>query len=360
MTNLEADPVEVDGAATDCYGPEFLVLQPRTVPLGGIRALPVSRTLPHREISLIGAWCFLDSFQSDGKSPMEVLPHPHTALQTVTWPFSGTIRHRDSLGSDLTVKPGELNLMTAGAGVSHSEFSSPGQPLSGVQLWVALPDGPDLGPALFENVSDLPVLEGEGWKATVFVGELGAAISPATIFTPLVGAEILMEPGATAELPLNPAWEHGVLAASGSVSLGEPVQEYIRDRAKPDGPSLSTSEQARGTLHSEHLAYLGLKREALTLTAGDEGARIILIGGEPFTEPVVMFWNFIGRNHEQIADAAGAWASEWQDEAEPLGELEHARFGLVPGHGRDHIPGPSIPPVRMQPRRSKHTGGSSK
>ncbi|HLS01910.1 MAG TPA: pirin family protein [Beutenbergiaceae bacterium] len=311
MTNLEANPTAHTGRAADCHGPEVTVIEPRTVPLGGVRAIPVRRTLPHRNLSLIGAWCFLDQFSST--EPMTVLPHPHTGLQTVTWPISGEIRHRDSLGNDVRVRPGELNLMTAGWGVSHSEFSQPD--LSGVQLWLALPTGPDSGEALFEQVRDLPVVTGPDWEFTVFIGDLAGASSPATVFSPLVGADGRLGPNAQVTLPLNPEFEHGILVFDGDLP--------------PHGEG--------------NLIYLGLNRESFTFTAGANGARVILIGGEPFTEPVVMFWNFIGRSHDDVAKAADSWARE-----------RASRFGVVPGHGSDHIPGPAIPPVRLRPRRSPH------
>lgn len=314
MTNLEADPAEHKGTARDCHGPEVTVIEPRTVPLGGVRAIPVRRTLPHRDLSLIGAWCFADQFASD--EPMTVLPHPHTGLQTVTWPIDGEIRHRDSLGNDVMVRPGELNLMTAGWGVSHSEFSTPNARLSGVQLWLALPPGVDQGEASFEQVRDLPTVAGQGWQFTVFIGSLAEVTSPATVFTPLVGADGRVEPGATVTLPLNPEFEHGILVFDGEIQLDTPVAEG-------------------------HLAYLGLRRDSVTFTAGAQGARVVLIGGEPFTDPVVMFWNFIGSSHEDVAQAANAWARD-----------RHTRFGVVPGHGDEYIPGPPLPPVRLRPRRN--------
>ena len=345
MTNLDADPREHAGGAADCSGPEFKVIQPRTVPLGGIRAMPVRRTLPHRELSLIGAWCFLDQFTSDGGAAMTVLPHPHTALQTVTWPVTGEIHHRDSLGNDIHVRPGELNLMTAGRGVSHSEFSREGAPLTGVQLWLALPDGPDTGQAQFEQITDLPELTGKGWALTVFIGELGGARSPAATYSPLVGADGRIDPGVEVTLPLNPEWEHGVLVFDGEIHTHEEVQEYYTDPAAANDTDDAVSD---GALSEGHLAYVGLGRSEITFTAGPQGARIILIGGEPFTEPVVMFWNFIGRTHEEIAEAAAAWARDWNGGG-------NERYGKVPGHGDEYIPGPDLPPVRLRPRRSPHT-----
>lgn len=345
MTNLDAHPQEHAGTAAACRGPELKVFQPRTVPLGGIRAMPVRRTLPHRELSLIGAWCFLDQFAGDGEAAMTVLPHPHTALQTVTWPITGEIRHRDSLGNDIHVRPGELNLMTAGAGVSHSEFSRPGDALTGVQLWLALPSGPDTAAAAFEQVTDLPCVVGEGWEFTVFIGELAGARSPATTHTPLLGADGALAPGAEVELPLDPAWEHGLLVFGGEIHTHEEIEEYFADRATPADDAIGD-----GAIGEGHLAYFGLGRTAIRLTAGPEGARVILLGGEPFTEPVVMFWNFIGRTHDDIARAATAWAEDWR-------EGTNERYGRVPGHGPDHIPGPDLPPVKLRPRRSRHRPG---
>ena len=143
MTNLERDPALLDCAEV-AGGTLVQVLEPRDVPLGGPRAMTVRRTLPQRRRSLIGAWCFLDSYGPDDVSAtggMRVLGHPHTGLQTVTWLFEGEVEHRDTLGTLRVIRPGEVNLMTAGAGIAHSEFSTPGTTrLRGAQLWIALPD----------------------------------------------------------------------------------------------------------------------------------------------------------------------------------------------------------------------------
>ncbi|HET6736857.1 pirin family protein, partial [Mycobacterium sp.] len=140
MSNVDAAPAEVACAASPFAG----VLHPREVPLGGPRAIRVRRTLPQRERSLIGAWCFADHYGPHdvrGGPGMDVPPHPHTGLQTVSWLFDGEVEHRDSAGVHAMVRPGELNLMTAGAGICHSEVSTAATSmLHGVQLWVALPD----------------------------------------------------------------------------------------------------------------------------------------------------------------------------------------------------------------------------
>lgn len=321
MTNLEARPPELDERPSVPCGPTVALLEAREVPLGGIRAMTVRRTLPQRARSTVGAWCFLDQFGPESSEPMRVLPHPHTGLQTVTWPIAGEIRHRDSLGSDLLVRPGELNLMTAGRGVAHSELSVEGDRLFGLQLWAALPDG--VTQPSFEHVADLPRLAGDGWKGAVFVGEIDGVASPATVHTALLGADIQAQPAAVVRLALNPDHEHAVLAVEGGVE--------IDGVAVPAGP----------------LAFLGMGREQLTLTAGPDGARVVLLGGEPFPEPIVMFWNFVGRTHEDVARARADWEA---DAARPLGDPAR-RFGTVAGHGLDRIPAPGLPTVRLMPRR---------
>jgi quercetin 2,3-dioxygenase len=234
-----------------------LTLGAREVPLGGLRGLTVHRTLPQRGFPTVGAWCFVDHFGPTQES-MAVLPHPHTGLQTVTWPLAGEIRHRDSLGSDVVLKPGELNLMTSGDGVSHSEFSvgDPDAPMHGIQLWVALPAGAFEGPAGFEHHPDLPVARGDGWAATVLLGEVAGAVSPATTYTPIVGAELTVEPGRRV-VPLRDDFEHAVLAVDGPVVV--------------DGVDVAHRE----------LRYLAPGRDRVDLQVR-ASTTLLLIGGEPF------------------------------------------------------------------------------
>src|SRR5690606_23255732 len=155
-------------ASTD--PPRAVLLESREVPLGGVRAMHVRRSLPQRDLPLVGAWCFLDRFGPQ-RARMRVEPHPHIGLQTVTWPFIGEVRHRDSIGSDVVVRSGALNLMTSGAGISHSEYSVGDDevPLDALQLWVALPDSRRHGPPAFERHEDLPVIELPGGAAAVVV-----------------------------------------------------------------------------------------------------------------------------------------------------------------------------------------------
>lgn len=307
MSNLDTHPdVTLCHSEADDHAVAS-IWEPRAVPLGGPRAMEVERVLPQRGLPTVGAWCFLDAF-GPADSAMRVLPHPHTGLQTVTWPLAGEIRHRDSLGSDVIVRPGQLNLMTAGRGVSHSEISVSDGPLHGLQLWVALPSShADTEPAFEQHVS-LPGFSAPGLSATVLMGALGDAVSPATAHTPLVGADLTVtEP---ASVPLRRDFEHAVLAVTPLTVAGVPV---------PKG----------------HLLYLGTGRASVDLTPG----RAFLLGGEPFPDELVMWWNFVGRGHDEIATAR----ADWQAAAD--------RFGTVAGHDGARIPAPDLPGVRLTPRR---------
>ena len=212
------------GAATVAVEPVREVLVGRPVALGGPRGMTVTRTLPNRGRRMVGAWCFVDYYGPDdiSDSPgMQVAPHPHTGLQTVSWLVEGEVLHRDSVGSVQLVRPGQLNLMTAGHGISHSEQSPADRSpvLHGVQLWTALPDRDrDVRPH-FEHHPDLPVLTDTGVTVKVIMGELGGTASPAAVYSPLVGAEAVLEPGADTRLPLQPSWEYAALTLAGSVDV---------------------------------------------------------------------------------------------------------------------------------------------
>jgi quercetin 2,3-dioxygenase len=189
------------------------VLSARDVPLGGPRALLVRRTLPQRARTLIEAWCFADHYGPVDATVtgMDVPPHPHTGLQTVSWLFSGEIEHRDTLGSHVRVRPGEMNLMTAGYGIAHSEVSTPDTTvIHGVQLWVALPEEHRDTVRDFQHHVPEPVRL-DGAEIKVFLGSLAGSTSPVRTFTPLVGAEIVLDPGASLTLAADSAFEHGLL-----------------------------------------------------------------------------------------------------------------------------------------------------
>ncbi|WP_238342880.1 pirin family protein [Nocardioides cynanchi] len=305
------------------------ILLPRDVPLGGLRAMNVRRTLPQRQRSLIGAWCFLDHYGPDRVADtggMLVAPHPHIGLQTVSWLFGGTIEHRDSIGTHALVKPGELNLMTAGRGISHSEVSTDeATVLHGVQLWVALPSAVrDTEPA-FRHYAP-PVMHGEGWDAQVFLGSLLGSESPVETFSPLVGAEIILDAGTTLTPEVEPGYEYGVLVDFGAVHVnGEEVTQH-------------------------HLAYVA-PGEPLEILA-DDLSHVLLIGGRPLGEDIVMWWNFVGRDHEEISEARNDWMAQISDNAGLVQDGTDAydgRFGIVGDH-LTPIPAPVMPNARLKAR----------
>lgn len=303
-------------------GPRSITLEPREVPLGGVRNMSVLRTLPSRDLPTVGAWCFLDRF-GPGPVKMRVEPHPHIGLQTVTWPLVGDVRHRDSVNSDVVVRRGQLNLMTAGNGISHSEYSVGDDPvpLDALQLWTVLPEDARHGAGGFEQHQDLPTLtipaaEGADAEVTVVLGEYRGTRSPASAFTPIVGAEIVLAPGSRVKLPLASAWEHALMLVEGDVRVAE-------------------VKVPRGQMQ-----FLGDGRDAVEIVS-DDGALLFLLGGEPFEEDLVMWWNFAGRTHEEIVQAREDW------------EAGSDRFGHVVNHGDERIPAPPIPPVRLMPRRRR-------
>ena len=322
MSNLDTRPEETACEPGPDTGPAVEVITSREVPLGGPRAMTVRRTLPQRQRSLIGAWCFVDHYGPDDVSRtggMDVAPHPHTGLQTVSWLFAGEVEHRDSHGVHALVRPGELNLMTAGHGIAHSEVSTAATTtLHGVQLWLALPDGSRETARDFHHHAPEQVRL-PGASARVFLGELLDVASPVPTFSPLLGAELVLDPGATVQIPLHPGFEHGVLVDRGPVLV-------------------------RGTeVAPAELGYLGRGADRLELTnPADLPARVLLLGGEPFEEEIVMWWNFVGRSHEEIVAYREAW------------ESGSSRFGEVQGYAGStpRLPAPPLPNARIKPRRS--------
>jgi len=323
VSRLDVEADETDLASDACDGPRELLLEPREVPLGGVRAMAVHRSLPQRDLPTVGAWCFFDRFGPQ-EAMMRVDPHPHIGLQTVTWPLLGEIRHRDSLASDVTIRRGALNIMTSGRGISHSEYSlgDTPAPLDALQLWIALPEERRHGEPGFERHEDLPTLALPGATATVVVGELAGVVSPATVHTPIVGAEIVIEPGRRVRLPLRREWEHALTLVDGDVTV------------------LAGREGEPTPLGALDLLYLGVNRDAVEVTSTG-GAMLFLLGGEPFGEDLVMWWNFVGRDHHEIVEAREEW------------ESGSARFGHVTGHGGERIPAPPMPQIRLTPRRRR-------
>ncbi|MCF6388864.1 pirin family protein [Mycobacterium sp. MBM] len=316
MSNAEPDPDEVRCGASRFTG----VLTAREVPLGGPRAMLVRRTLPGRQRSMIGAWCFADHYgphDVTASAGMDVPPHPHTGLQTVSWLFEGEIEHRDSAGVHAMVRPGELNLMTAGAGICHSEVStSAATVLHGVQLWVALPDADrHTGRDFAHHVPEAARLPGATLR--VFLGELAGIRSPVHTFTPLLGAQLDIDAGTTVRLDVDPGFEHGVLLDVGELEVG--------------GTPLRRADLAYQSPGEAHL-------EIVNRGAGT--ARIIVLGGPPFGEALLMWWNFVGRSHDEIAEYRALW------------QAGDARFGAVAGYRGTvpRLPAPALPNARLKPR----------
>lgn len=270
----------------------------RATEVGG---MAVSRALPKRARRTIGAWCFVDHFQpSDPEvgGGMQVGAHPHIGLQTVTWLVSGEVDHHDDLGVDQRIRPGQLNLMTAGHGVAHAEQSPADatEPVHGAQLWLALPEGARHGAADFEHHSELPQGRCGDLHATVLVGGLGSLTAPAKVHSPLVGVAIApVDPGmsdAEGTLSLERSFEHGLVVLRGAVAIGDDVIE------------------------PGELVYLGQGREELTLRPSAE-SHMLLLGGEPFEEEPLMWWNFVGRTRAEIEAAR----TDWQSAAERFGPV---------------------------------------
>jgi quercetin 2,3-dioxygenase len=305
-TEVATDPVQDDGLE---------ITQARLATVGDIT---VRRLLPLRLRRSVGAWCFVDHYgpeSVDGIAGMQVPPHPHIGLQTVTWLLAGNVLHRDSLGSEQMIRPGQLNLMTAGRGIAHAEESPAAHDpvLHGVQLWVALPDVSRPVPPAFEHHPQLPQTRIGGFGASVFMGELAGARSDATAFSPIVGAELTAGAAAAGParcvLPLDPAFEHVVFSVAG--------------HAEAEGVGLAPGR----------LLYLPPGRDRASLAA-PAGSCVLLLGGTPLGEPLLMWWNFVARTPEEIAAAATRWRT--------------GEFGDVGGYDGDPLPAPPLDVTRLR------------
>jgi redox-sensitive bicupin YhaK (pirin superfamily) len=288
-------------------------LEARTAEIGG--GLTIRRALPNRHRRTVGAWCFLDhagpmEFAAGGG--MHVGPHPHIGLQTFTWMIEGEVVHRDSLGNEQVITPGQVNLMTAGAGIAHAEDSAPGPAgrLHAAQLWIALPEGQRRRAPAFRNHPHLPLIESGGFSVRVLAGSAFGQTSPAEVYSPLVGLDLSTRGRAALAVPLTASFEHAALVLSGAASVA--------------GEAL-----APGTL-----LYFAPGREELALQT-DGAVRILLIGGTPFGEEILVWWNFVARTREEIAAATRDWNA--------------GRFGAVHGSPAPPLVAPDVAGLNLRP-----------
>lgn len=272
--------------------------------------MTVLRALPSRQRRMVGAWSFLDHLgpvQFAAGQGMHVGAHPHTGLQTFTWLIEGEVLHRDSLGNEQIIRPGQVNLMTAGRGIVHSEDSlNDGQTLHAAQLWIALPAEATDCPPGFEHYPELPRWDEDGCTITLLAGSFAGRHMPANFHSPLVGLDLYSKSGGRVDLPLEPEFEYGILPLEGSIEIA--------------GETFATNE----------FAYLAPGREQLALDLAS-GSRLLLLGGRPCGEPVLMWWNFVGLSKAEIARAQ----REWESGSE--------RFGRVAGDGGRRLVAPPLP-----------------
>jgi redox-sensitive bicupin YhaK (pirin superfamily) len=316
VSDLDLKPEEFVCGSLAGGGQEELLITARKVWLG--RTTEVFRALPAAELRMIGAWCFLDHYGPEdiSDSPgMRVWAHPHTGLQTVSWLLAGEIEHRDGLGSRALVQPGQLHIMTAGHGIVHSELSLADKPpmLHGVQLWVALPDRDRETAPRFQSFTELPDLDRPGITGKVLIGELDGVRAPARSYTPMCAADVDLAPGASVVFGVQRGFEYGVFVVAGTVRV-ESTDVGV-----------------------DQLIYLGQARERVQLSS-EHGGRVIILGGEPFEEELVMWWNFVGRTHAEIVEFRAAW------------ERRDPRFAPVVSRDEKVMEAPALPTVQLKPR----------
>ena len=290
-------------------------ITPATHDLGGFK---VHRTLPSRPRTMVGPFIFFDQMGPAHLPPgtgMDVRPHPHINLATVTYLFTGAIDHRDSLGTFATIKPGAVNLMTAGRGIVHSERSPaaerPGGPsLSGIQTWLALPDDMEEMAPAFEHVAraDLPLVEAPGVRAHIVMGSLWGRTAPTTCYAPTIYADIALDPGGS--LPIDDeADERAVYVASGEASLDD--------------------------LPLDPMTLYVLRPGVAATLRSAAGGRVMLCGGGAFATPRHVWWNFVSSSRDRINEAKEDWRA--------------GRFPTVPGDDKEYIPLPEVPKTVSYP-----------
>ena len=259
-----------------------------------VAGLDVARVLPTKGRRTVGAWCFVDLMgpvDAEQPDPMEVGPHPHIGLSTVTWLLEGEALHSDSLGTEQVIRPGQLNLMTAGHGIAHAELAAR-PPFRGAQMWVAQPEHTRHGSSTFEHHADLEQVDVDGGEALVFMGSFAGASSSARADTALVGADVTLRASSTM-LPTQVGFEHAVIPLDGTVKVGPQIVE------------------------PGWLALVPAGIDELPVS-GRGAARFLLLGGEPLGEKIAMWWNFVARDQAELTAAYRDW------------EGRTDRFGGVP------------------------------
>ncbi|ATZ65492.1 MULTISPECIES: pirin family protein [Acinetobacter] len=281
------------------------------------RGTVIKRALPSRQKRMIGAWCFLDHAgpvtfpQGDG---LDVGPHPHIGLQTFTWMIEGTMMHTDSIGSKQLIRPKQVNLMTAGYGISHTEVAPDTETrMHAAQLWIALPDDKINMAPQFDHYPVLPIVEKDNIEFTVLVGEFMDTVSPVQVHTELLGIDFFAKEQTKTRIPLNPKFEYGFMALEGDAIVNG------------------------HDLNSDNMVVLepGISQIEVELP---KGSRLLLIGGEPFESPILLWWNLVGRTQEELKTATEQWINQ------------DARFGTIPDYDGPRLEAPAFPD-KMRPSK---------
>lgn len=308
----DLDPTCPDAGALDDI--ELLIV-PRARDIGGFE---VRRALPAPRRQMVGPFIFFDQMgpaEFIHGGGIDVRPHPHIGLATLTYLFRGAFQHRDSLGSDQMIHPGAVNWMVAGNGVTHSERTDAAtraapHTLFGIQTWIALPEAQEDAPGSFEHhgADALPVLEAEGKQLRLIAGRGWGARAPVTVHSDLFYADAVLQPGARLPLPRDHE-DRGLYVTEGSVLIAG--EEFPAGRMMVFRPG-----------------------DDITVTAGAQGARFVALGGETLNGPRYIMWNFVASSREKLEAAREAWKA---------GDFEHGRFRLPPGDDAEFVPYPGGP-----------------
>ncbi|MEB3767246.1 pirin family protein [Acinetobacter sp. MD2] len=274
------------------------------------RGTTIKRALPSRQKRMIGAWCFLDHAgpaQFEPGQGLDVGPHPHIGLQTFTWMIEGTLMHHDSIGSEQLIRPKQVNLMTAGHGISHTEVApSDETKLHAAQLWIALPAHLRNMPPQFQHYPKLPTQLHDQLLFSILVGEFLGETSPVEVHSPLLAVDIHSTQNAITTLTLKPDFEYALLLLEGSAKVNGQV------------------------LHMENMFVRPIGDQALQLELADN-SRVLLIGGEPFEKPVLLWWNLVGITEDELKQANQDWIDQ------------HPRFGSIPSYSGARLTAPPFP-----------------